>query len=108
MFGDRIEKESLKMKKANKQHVETLSQFFQVLSDQTRLRLLQTLQEGEQHVTELCKKLRLPQPTVSHHLGLLRMNGLVTNRRKGKLVFYSVNEDYFAEAGQAVRAFLKV
>jgi len=95
------------MKKINKQqYVPTLCQLFQVLSDQTRLKLLLILQEGEQHVTELCRKLTLPQPTVSHHLGLLRMHGLVKNRRNGKMVFYSVDEGYFEKASQAVRAFI--
>ena len=94
------------MKKVNKQqYVPTLSPLFQVLSDQTRLKLLLVLQEGEQHVTELCKKLHLPQPTVSHHLGLLRMNGLVRNRRSGKLVYYAIDEAYFAEARVAMNAF---
>jgi len=78
------------------QHIEGLSQLFRVLSDQTRLRLVVILREqGEQHVTSLCKKLRLPQPTVSHHLGLLRAHGLVRNRRAGKQVFYSVDPARF-------------
>lgn len=78
------------------QHIEGLSQLFRVLSDQTRLKLVVVLKEqGEQHVTSLCKKLRLPQPTVSHHLGLLRAHGLVKNRRAGKQVFYSVDGGRF-------------
>ncbi len=78
------------------QHVESLSQLFRVLSDQTRLRLVVVLKEmGEQHVTWLCKKLRLPQPTISHHLGLLRAHGLVKNRRSGKQVFYSIDPARF-------------
>ncbi|KKL67079.1 hypothetical protein LCGC14_2138560, partial [marine sediment metagenome] len=57
-------------------HVQSLSKLFRVLSDQTRLKLVVILGEmGERHVTDLCKKLRLPQPTVSHHLGLLRAHG---------------------------------
>ena len=77
-------------------HIESLSQLFRVLSDQTRLKLVVILkQEGEQHVTSLCRKLRLPQPTVSHHLGLLRAHGLVKNRRAGKQVFYSVDPTRF-------------
>ncbi len=63
------------------------------LSDPTRLRLLGVLQQGECNVTDLCKRLGLPQPTVSHHLGLLRSAGLVANRRDGKQVFYSLNGD---------------
>jgi DNA-binding transcriptional ArsR family regulator len=35
--------------------------------------------------------LKLPQPTVSHHLGLLRMSNVIGNRRDGKQVFYSLN-----------------
>ena len=74
------------------QHVRILSQLFRVLSDETRLKLLVTLQaNGEQHVTQLCKKLRAPQPTISHHLSLLRIHGLVRNRRSGKQVFYSLD-----------------
>jgi DNA-binding transcriptional ArsR family regulator len=59
-----------------------------VLSDPTRLRLLGLLQNGEMNVSTLCRRLELPQPTVSHHLGLLRSAGLVGNRRSGKQVFY--------------------
>ena len=61
------------------------------LSDQTRLRLLGVLQGGEHNVTDLCRQLELPQPTVSHHLGLLRSARLVANRREGKQVYYSLN-----------------
>ena len=87
--------------------VQELCRLFRVLSDETRLKLLLSLEEGERHVTELCKKLRLPQPTVSHHLGLLRIHGLVKNRRKGKLVYYSVNSPKFARCGRAIKAMLK-
>jgi DNA-binding transcriptional ArsR family regulator len=46
---------------------------------------------GERNVTNLCELLALPQPTVSHHLGLLRMNNVIGNRRNGKQVFYMLN-----------------
>lgn len=63
------------------------------LADPTRLRLLGLLQSGELNVTALCEKLDLAQPTVSHHLGLLRAEKLVNNRRAGKQVFYSLNDE---------------
>ena len=44
-----------------------------------------------QATTTLCEELGLPQPTVSHHLGLLRMRNLITNRRSGKQIFYGLN-----------------
>lgn len=63
------------------------------LSDPTRLRLLTVLQDGELSVSALCDRLRLAQPTVSHHLGRLRTARLVANRREGKQVFYSLNDE---------------
>ena len=87
------------MSKATKlRSVSSATKVFKVLSDETRLRLIITLQEGQQHVSELCKRLRLPQPTVSHHLGVLRNHGLVQDRRDGKLVFYSINEGPYNRA----------
>jgi DNA-binding transcriptional ArsR family regulator len=64
-----------------------------VLSDATRVRLLGLLQSGELNVTTLCQRLDLAQPTVSHHLALLRQARLVTARRSGKQVFYALNTD---------------
>ena len=61
------------------------------MSDKTRLNILMLLAGGERNVTNLCELLALPQPTVSHHLGLLRMNNLIGNRRNGKQVFYTLN-----------------
>lgn len=73
------------------QDLDQLCALFRLLSDKTRLSILMRLAEGEQNVTQLCDELGLPQPTVSHHLGLLRMNNLVGNRRHGKQVFYALH-----------------
>ncbi len=78
------------------------------LSDPTRLRLLGVLQHGEHNVSGLCCRLGLPQPTVSHHLGLLRAAALVANRRNGKNVYYSLNDETVeplgAEGGLTISA----
>jgi DNA-binding transcriptional ArsR family regulator len=76
---------------ATDQDLEQLINVFRLLSDKTRLNILFLLCEGERNVTSLCEALNLPQPTVSHHLGLLRVNNIITNRRVGKQVFYSLN-----------------
>jgi len=68
------------------------SRAFRTLGDPTRLRIVLLLQEGERNVTSICKKLKIPQPTVSHHLGLLRAAQLVQTRRDGKAIFYSLSE----------------
>jgi DNA-binding transcriptional ArsR family regulator len=73
------------------QDLEPLVGLFRLLSDRTRLSILMILAKGERNVSSLCEELALPQPTVSHHLGLLRTKNLIANRRSGKQVFYALN-----------------
>lgn len=79
------------MAKQNKE-LEHLAELCHILGDKTRLRILQVLRSGEANVTCLCKDLKLPQPTVSRHLGIMRMAGLVENRREGKEIHYSLSD----------------
>jgi DNA-binding transcriptional ArsR family regulator len=72
------------------EQLENLARVFQALGDKTRLSLMELLSGGEMSVTALCNKLKLPQSSTSHHLGLLRLGGLVKNRRDGKRIFYSL------------------
>ena len=74
------------------QDLEQLTSLFRLLSDKTRLNILMLLAQGERNVSTLCRELALPQPTVSHHLGLLRMSNLIGNRRNGKQVFYGLQK----------------
>src|SRR3954470_22587101 len=76
---------------ASEQELEQLATLFRLLSDRTRLNLLMLLADGERNVTNLCELLKLPQPTVSHHLGLLRMSSVIAKRRDGKQGFYSLD-----------------
>ena len=82
--------------------VDQLTELFRLLSDRTRLSILIILQQGEQNVTALCETLGLPQPTVSHHLGLLRMNSLIANRRSGKQVFYGLDGRFDRAIGRTL------
>ena len=80
------------MAKTNR-NLPVLAQLFKTLGDETRLRILMELRSGPQNVTALVRKLRMPQPSVSHHLALLRMAALVTATRKGKSVIYAVDAE---------------
>jgi DNA-binding transcriptional ArsR family regulator len=73
------------------QSLNHLCQLFRLLSDKTRLQIVMLLAGGERNVTSLCEELKLPQPTVSHHLGLLRMNRVIINKRQGKQVIYALD-----------------
>jgi DNA-binding transcriptional ArsR family regulator len=73
----------------NEIDLEALTKLFRALSDPVRLKLLLLIAERERNVTSLCAATGLAQPTVSHHLGLLRMSALADSRREGKSIFYS-------------------
>jgi DNA-binding transcriptional ArsR family regulator len=92
---------------ATDQDLEQLTSLFRLLSDKTRLNILLLLSEGERNVTSLCEQLKLPQPTVSHHLGLLRMHNVISNRRNGKQVFYSLNSLMGSMDGDAIQVGLE-
>ncbi|MGB0086219.1 MAG: metalloregulator ArsR/SmtB family transcription factor [Rhodomicrobiaceae bacterium] len=69
------------------------SDFLKALAHETRLLLLCYLAESERSVTELESILSLRQPTVSQQLARLRLDGLVTTRRDGKIIYYSIADD---------------
>jgi len=69
-----------------------MARVFHSLSNETRLRIMALLIKGELNVTEICRKLRLTQTTVSGHLRLLRLAGLVMNRRDGYHIYYSISD----------------
>ena len=69
--------------------VNEVVQLFKLLADDTRVRILYYLQQTDElNVRELCKLLRQRQPSVSHHLALLKVAGLIDMRRDGKHNFY--------------------
>src|SRR5437763_12140784 len=65
-----------------------LLQFFKVLADETRLKLLGLLAHREHSVEELAAQLQLKTPTVSHHLAKLKELGLVGMRSEGNTHMY--------------------
>lgn len=72
----------------------TITNFFKLLSDETRLRCLVLLQaQMELCVCELTEALDLSQPKISRHLAQLRQIGLLLDRRKGQWVYYRINPD---------------
>jgi DNA-binding transcriptional ArsR family regulator len=72
-------------------YVEAAARILGVLRHPTRLHLVLLVAQGETHVSRLSELLDLPQSNVSHHLGLLRNVGLVSDRREGQFVLYRLN-----------------
>jgi DNA-binding transcriptional ArsR family regulator len=76
--------------------------FAKVIADETRQRILEILKKGEKSVSELTACFSVTQPTISHHLAILRKAKLVISRRDGKQVFYRNNLDYIVECCQDI------
>ena len=69
------------------------SEFLKALAHESRLIILCILAQGEKSVSELEQELKLRQPTVSQQLARLRADGLVSTRRDGKVIYYSLASD---------------
>jgi ArsR family transcriptional regulator len=67
--------------------------WFHALSDETRLRLLELLRDGEQCVCDLTDALDAAQSRLSFHLKTLKDAGLVTDRKQGRWVYYALNPE---------------
>lgn len=73
------------------------AEFFTALGDPSRLRLVSALLSGELCVCDLAAVLGMTQSAVSHQLRLLRTLHLVTPRREGRIVYYSIADDHVAQ-----------
>ncbi len=81
-------------------------EFCKALADDTRQRILIMLLEGERCVGDIVAEFDMSQPTISHHLGILKQFDLVTNRKEGKQVYYAINQDNVVECcGQLIAKF---
>jgi ArsR family transcriptional regulator, arsenate/arsenite/antimonite-responsive transcriptional repressor len=69
-----------------------MARLFKALSDETRLRMVALLTQGELCVCHFQDLLDLPQPTISRHLAILRAAGTVKTRRDGAWIHYSIAE----------------
>lgn len=68
--------------------------FAKAMSDDTRQKIMSCCCCAWCSVTEIVEKMDVSQPTVSHHLAILRDAGLVNIREEGKQTFYSLNQEY--------------
>lgn len=80
------------------------AELFHALSDQTRLSIIQRLRLGERCVCDLTDALDAAQSRLSFHLKVLKEAGLVTDRREGRWMYYTLNTESLAEVGELVEA----
>jgi hypothetical protein len=71
-----------------------LLRFFKVLGNDSRLKIVGLLATGERYVGELAELLDVKEPTISHHLAMMRELGLVNVRAEGNSRLYSLNSAF--------------
>ncbi len=79
-------------------HIEVLK----ALADENRLNIIDILSCGELCVCDIMEGLELTQPTVSHHLKILRSAGLVSTRKEGKWRIFSIEKSTFDEVSNYI------
>ncbi|HET7559430.1 MAG TPA: metalloregulator ArsR/SmtB family transcription factor [Limnochordia bacterium] len=79
--------------------MQQLVRAFKALGDESRLRIVRALNRRSYCVCELADAVGLTQPTLSHHLKILREIGLVSGEKDGQLTHCSLNERMFLDLG---------
>lgn len=75
-------------------HLTAMTNIFKAMGDPTRLRILHALRDGEMCVCDLAALAEVSESAVSHQLRRLRDLNLVTPRRAGQILFYSLNDEH--------------
>ena len=71
-----------------------VAELFKIFGDSTRIRILSALSVSELCVCDICAVLNMTKSAVSHQLRILRQAKLVKNKRNGKEIYYSLDDDH--------------
>lgn len=82
------------MKKINEDVLYDTADLFKIFGDSTRIRILYSLYQKEKNVNEISEELNVSQSAISHQLRILKSSKLIKNRRSGKEIFYSLDDDH--------------
>ncbi len=89
------------------QEAQRMGEFFTVLADPTRLRLVSLLAADEFCVCDLAETLGMTESAISHQLRALRAGRLVSYRKEGRQVFYRLHDHHVLQLYQTVREHLE-
>ncbi len=86
----------------------SLSKTFAALSEPNRQKILDLLKKGELPVGDIVKNLDITSATLSHHLDILKRADLISSRRQGQQIIYSLNFSILEEVAEKIAKFLQV
>ena len=89
--------EAMSQKLIDERSLMSLSDFFKLFSDESRLKILYLLTMNEMCVSDIAATLNMNQSTVSHQLKTLRNSRIVKYRRDAKIVYYSLDDDHIGQ-----------
>ena len=70
-----------------------MARVFKAMGDENRLTILELLHTGERCACRLQEALNISQPTLSHHMRILLDAGVISARKEGKWIYYTIRED---------------
>jgi len=85
-----------------------LNKTMQALSDPTRRKILELLKKRDMAAGEIGKNFKITPPSLSHHLNTLKQADLVTSRRQGQEIIYSLNLSVFEGVTKILIKFFKL
>ena len=83
-----------------------LAEFFKILGDTTRVKILSALDKNEMCVCDIANVLSMSKSSISHQLGTLRRSGIVKCKRVGKEVFYMLDDEHVKKYLRLVQSIL--
>ncbi|OGC80037.1 MAG: transcriptional regulator [candidate division Zixibacteria bacterium RBG_16_43_9] len=84
-----------------------MSELFKAFSDPTRREILDLLKGKDMSPSEILEKIDIAQPTLSHHLDILKRANLISGEREGQFIKYSLNMSVFQMAIEYMTKFIK-
>ncbi|NJD55859.1 MAG: metalloregulator ArsR/SmtB family transcription factor [Nitrospirae bacterium] len=88
--------------------MEDLLNVFKALSEETRLRILKLLEQGELCVCDIVAALDMVQPKVSFHLNVLKEAGFLKDRKQGRWIHYSIEDSDFFRRSLLLSVFERI
>jgi len=92
-----MDKETIKNNMLDEVTIYDMSNIFKVLGDPTRIKILYAIEHQELCVNDICACVEMTKSAVSHQLSILKQAKLVRGRKKGKEVYYALDDEHVNE-----------